>query len=96
MKANEVRSPCPRSGFRQACPCERGRLSSQQVAQPVLHRRCIANDANNASSGETMVIYRSASTGYMYARHLEEFLDNNGEKYRFERLVKASPESEKV
>jgi hypothetical protein len=56
----------------------------------------VAYDANNASSGETMVIYRSASTGYMYARHLDEFLDNNGEKYRFERMVKASPESEKV
>jgi hypothetical protein len=56
----------------------------------------IANDANNDSSGEIMIIYRSASTGYMYARHIEEFLDNNGEKYRFERLVKASPESEKV
>jgi hypothetical protein len=55
----------------------------------------LAYDANNGSPSDTLVIYRSATTGYMYARNKNEFLDNNGEKYRFERLVTASSESER-
>lgn len=55
------------------------------------------NATNGKSSDKSLVIYQGVQDDKtLFARELYEFLDNNGEAYRFERLTPASYEAEKA